>query len=173
MAAAADQEAKSQDNSRLQNAVTLLQESFSRTINDRKEFHPNTPYSVEGSKKAGVLLIVNELFGIYFRLNTLRLCKNLLRPVEGRNLHEQGTMGQVVTYKYYVGRLNLFEDNYKEAETGLEFAFSNCHRNAFRNKQSILRYLVPVKLLRGRLPSANCKSSVRDGRGCFLGVFSV
>jgi len=66
------------DHSKLQVAITLLQESYSKTFNDRKEFVPNASLSEEGSKKAGVLFIVNQLFSMYFRLNTLRLCKNLL-----------------------------------------------------------------------------------------------
>lgn len=64
---------------KVQSAVTLLQESFSKALNDRTEYRPNAPLDEEGSKKAGVLLIVNQLFSMYFRLNTLRLCKNLLR----------------------------------------------------------------------------------------------
>ena len=40
---------------------------------------PNEPFSEEGSKKAGVLYVVNQLFSMYFKLNTLRLCKNLLK----------------------------------------------------------------------------------------------
>ena len=109
-------------NANLQKAVTLLQESYSKTSNDRKEFRPDAPLDEEGSKKAGVLAIVNELFAIYFRLNTLRLCKNLLRPVESRKLHEQGSMSEMVTYKYYVGRIFLFEDQYEAAEQNLEYA---------------------------------------------------
>ena len=159
VAIAADAEANNpQDHAKLQNAVTLLQESFSRTFNDRKELFPDAPFDEDGSKKAGVLLIVNELFSIYFQLNTLRLCKNLVRPVEQKQLHQVGTMGQLVTYRYYVGRLNLFEDLYEEAEKNLEYAFNNCHKNAVHNKRCILRYLVPVKLYRGRLPSAQCES---------------
>jgi hypothetical protein len=97
-------------------------------------------------------------------LNTLRLCKNLLRPVETRKLHLQSTMGQMVTYRYYTGRLNLFEDQYAAAEENLEYALTHCHVNAVRNKKRILRYLVPVKLYRGRLPSAASKYfSVCDG----------
>lgn len=67
------------DNAKLENAVTLLQDSFSKTLNDRKEFVASAPLNEDGSKKAGVLYIVNQLFSMYFRLNTLRLCKNLLR----------------------------------------------------------------------------------------------
>eukprot|EP00551_Chaetoceros_affinis_P012038 CAMPEP_0203681956 /NCGR_PEP_ID=MMETSP0090-20130426/44268_1 /ASSEMBLY_ACC=CAM_ASM_001088 /TAXON_ID=426623 /ORGANISM="Chaetoceros affinis, Strain CCMP159" /LENGTH=405 /DNA_ID=CAMNT_0050550667 /DNA_START=67 /DNA_END=1284 /DNA_ORIENTATION=- len=142
------------DRARLQSAVTLLQESFSKTLNDRKEYTSNAPLSENGSKKAGVLYIVNLLFSMYFRLNTLRLCKNLLRPVETRNLHKLGdNMGDKVTYRYYVGRLHMFEDNYKEAEENLDYALLHCHKNATSNKKRILNYLIPVKLERGRLPT--------------------
>jgi tetratricopeptide (TPR) repeat protein len=166
----ADQEGQySTEQAKLQNAVNLLQESFSRTFNDRKPLpeqqhvNNNTPiYDADGSKKVGVLVIVNELFSIYFRLNTLRLCKNLVRPVETRNLHQHGsiTSAPLVTYRYYAGRLHLFEDQYAAAEECLEEALKHCYaKNAvgLRNKTRILRYLVPVKLYRGRLPSAASK----------------
>lgn len=159
LAIAADREDSSLDNKNLQKAVTLLQESFSRTFNDRKELRPGNTFDAEGSKKAGVLAIVNELFAIYFRLNTLRLCKNLVRPVESRKLHENGTMGQMVTYRYFTGRLALFEDQFELAEGNLEYAFHHCHKNATKNKKLILDYLIPVKLYRGRLPSAESKLS--------------
>jgi 5-methylcytosine-specific restriction endonuclease McrA len=144
---------KRNDHARLQSAVTLLQESFSKTLNDRSELVPGAPLSVDGSKKVGVLYIVNQLFAMYFRLNTLRLCKNLLRPVESRNLHKTGNMGDMVTYRYFVGRLNMFEDSYELAEENLSFALQHCHKDAVGNKKRILNYLIPVKLMRGRLPS--------------------
>lgn len=161
-AIAADVEAqKSEDsksgkeaNANLQKATSLLQESYSKTSNDRKEYRKDASLDEEGSKKAGVLTIVNELFAIYFRLNTLRLCKNLLRPVESRKLHEQAKMSEMVTYRYYVGRLFLFEDQYEAAETNLDYALKHCHKASVHNKRCILRYLVPVKLYRGRLPSS-------------------
>ena len=146
-------------NANLQKAVTVLQESYSKTSNDRREYRPGAALDdEEGSKKAGVLSIVNELFAIYFRLNTLRLCKNLLRPVESRKLHEQGKMSEMVTYRYYVGRLFLFEDQYQAAEENLDYALQHCHKDAVANKQRILRYLLPVKLYRGRLPSPKLMS---------------
>jgi hypothetical protein len=141
LAIAADLEESSLDNKKLQNAVTLLQESFSRTFNDRKEMKPGYSFDEDGSKKTGVLAIVNELFAIYFRLNTLRLCKNLVRPVESRKLHEQATMGQMVTYRFFTGRLALFEDQFALAEESLEYAFNNCHKNALKNKKLILHYV--------------------------------
>ena len=79
------------------------------------------------------------------------------RPVESRQLHTKGSKGDMVTYRYYVGRLNMFEDQYEVAEENLEYALVHCHKDAVANKRRILRYLVPVKLLRGRLPTAACK----------------
>ena len=154
LAVAADQEIASRDHAKLNAAALLLQESYSKSYNDRKELHPGAPYDEEGSKKAGVLFIVNELFKIYFRLNTLRLCKNVAKPTEAKKLHEQGTMAQMVTYKYFSGRLCLFEDNFVDAEQNLEYALTNCPNDAVHNKRCILRYLIPVKLYRGKLPTA-------------------
>jgi len=102
----------------------------------------------------GVLYIVNQLFSMYFKLNTLRLCKNLTKPVESRNIHQSGTMGEMVTYRYYVGRLNMFEDQYDLAEQNFDYALQHCHLSSVANKKRILNYLVPVKLLRGRLPTS-------------------
>lgn len=137
----------------LQGAVQILQDSYSKTFNDRTEYQPGAPFDSTGSKKAGVLSIVNELFAMYFRLNILRLCKNLIRPVESRKLHESGPMSQMVTYRFYIGRLNMYEDQHGIAEQNLDYAFRHCHRNAIGNKKRILRYLVPVKLYRGRFPT--------------------
>jgi len=138
----------------LQKAVPILQDSYSKTFNDRTEFQPGAPFDNVGSKQAGVLAIVNELFEMYFRLNILRLCKNLIRPVETKKLSEKGSMAEMVTYRYYLGRLSMFEDQHSSAETHLEFALLHCHKNATTNKKRILKYLIPVKLYRGRLPTS-------------------
>ena len=59
------------------------------------------------------------MFKIYFKANTLQLCGKLINVVEGPG----GTMSNlrvfpvcdVVMYKYYIGRLKMFEDRYEEA----------------------------------------------------------
>ena len=68
-------------------------------------------------------------------------------------MHLSGKKGDMVTYRYFVGRLMMFEDQYEIAEENLDYALQHCHKNALKNKRCILRYLVPVKLYRGRLPS--------------------
>ena len=54
-----------------------------------------------------------------------------------------------MTYSYYVGRLAVFDDDYKRAEEHLTYAFEHCSRHSPRNKRLALRYLVPVKLILG------------------------
>ena len=91
----------------------------------------------------------------------------IFRPVESRGIHESGTQGEMVTYRYYVGRLNMFEDQYDLAEKNFDYALRHCHRSAVANKKRILNYLVPVKLLRGRLPTSKCKN-VHSSYWCSL-----
>lgn len=94
---------------------------------------------------------MNVSIKIYFRLNTLRLCKNLIRTVDSRQVCTPGSLrlllpavaacpplyiacllltwlppsspaqfadfdafpaSQRVTYKFYVGRLAVFDENY-------------------------------------------------------------
>jgi len=156
---------------------------------------PNNP-----GKKLAALDIVNVSFKIYFRLNTLRLCKNLIRTVESRQFQSfesvrrrptlswlsslsdacgLGTLrpsrstshalrrsffpfprpqfptSQKVTYKFYEGRLAVFDENYEEAQEALTYALTHCHASAKKNIALILKYLIPVGLLLGRLPSGS------------------
>ena len=58
----------------------------------------------------------------------------------------------MVAYQFYLGRLNVFEEKYVEAESCLDYAFRHCHRSSVGNKRRILQFLVPVKLLHSRFP---------------------
>jgi len=106
-------------------------------------------------KKAASLSIINELFKIYFKLNTLHLCNRLIKAVENPSFQafEQFPKAQKVTYKYYEGRLSVFGDDHVSAEKQLGYALKHCHRSHTSNKRRILRYLIAIRLLSGKLPS--------------------
>ena len=65
--------------------------------------------------------MTNVLFKIYFKLNTLQLCSKLINVVErpgpacATDAYRCFPVADVVAYKYYVGRLKMFEDRYEEA----------------------------------------------------------
>jgi len=144
---------KNSNQAKFDQATTNVRDSFSFTINDRVEYHSGSPFDTHGSKKSGVLAIVNELFSMYFRINNLKGCKNIIALVKSKGLQEKGTLAAMTTYRYYIGRLNLYEDNLESAETHLDYAFQHCHKNSVNNKRRILKYLVPIKVYRGRLPT--------------------
>jgi len=61
-------------------------------------------------------------------------------------------LSQTVSYQFYLGRLSIFEEQYSKAEGCLDFAFAHCHKRAISNKRRVLQYLIPVKLLLGKIP---------------------
>ena len=63
-------------------------------------------------KKLALLEIINTLFKVYFQLNTLRLCKTLINAVNSKQFLEFDLFpaSQRVTYRYYTGRLNIFDE---------------------------------------------------------------
>ena len=106
-------------------------------------------------KKTPQLHVVNALFKVYFELNALHLCKNLINAVNLPTFlpFDSFPKSEKVTYNFYVGRLAVFEDAYERAEKHLTYAFAKCHKSSKKNIRLILRYLIPVKLILGILPS--------------------
>lgn len=100
--------AKGEKADRLQEAARILNRSFTITITDRA--------AIESSKKWGALAVINELFKVYFKMNNLRLCTNLIRAVDGTGFppFDDFPMSQKVTYKYYVGRLSMLNANFTQ-----------------------------------------------------------
>lgn len=46
----------------------------------------------------------------------------------------------------------MFDNNLRDAEEYLKYAFEHCHRDSQKNKRQILIYLIPVKMLLGQMP---------------------
>ena len=80
------------------------------------------------AKKLASLDLVVSLFRVYFALNTLRLCKNLIAAVGSRQFAPFGSFpaSQRVTYKYFCGRLAIFDEAYVEADEHLSYCLSRC-----------------------------------------------
>ena len=113
-------------------------------------------------KRLATLRIANALFKVYFKLNTLRLCKNIIRAIDAKNFvpFEAFPKGQRVTYMYFTGRLAIFDDRFVDAEQKLAYAFQHTPARYRRNRRLIARYLLPVKLLLGQLPSRRMRAQL-------------
>ncbi|KAI9601015.1 hypothetical protein H4Q26_000812 [Puccinia striiformis f. sp. tritici PST-130] len=135
---------KGQKPVKLAEAARLIQVGFGLCCSDRS--------STGDTKKLGVLYMASLLFKIYFKLNSTALCKNVIRGVENAGLSDgfQIPIAHRVTYRYYMGVLSFLQEDYEKAEEHLYFAFNNCHRNKHKNRNLIMNYLVPLRLLNGK-----------------------
>jgi len=128
-------------------AQEILTRFFSNMIIDRSP--------LRCSKKKGCLFVINHLLKIYFKIKSLRLCNNLINTVNNKNSMpplSSFPKAQTVTYNYYLGRLQVFEEEYDKAGETLMEAFTHCHRDQKKNKRRILQFLIPVRLLLGHYP---------------------
>jgi hypothetical protein len=105
-------------------------------------------------KTRACLLVANHLFKLYFHLNNLRMIPSLLRTINSQGFPPLSSfpISQLVTHKFYVGRLELLQGNYAAATEALSFAFRRCPRAAYANKKACLLFLIPLQLLHGCLP---------------------
>ena len=59
---------------------------------------------------------------------------------------EYPVLDQVV-FRYFSGRLAMLQENFDKAEEHLACAFRMCPLRAVRQRQKILTYLIPVRLM--------------------------
>lgn len=132
---------------KMDEAARILQKAFTATSSDQEK-GPK-------SKRVGTLECVNQLFRVYFQINALRLCTNLMRVVSAPNAldFDEYPAAHRVTYKYYVGRLHLYEDRCEEAVECLQYALDRIPKEYEVNRRRVLLYLIPAKILRGSTPS--------------------
>lgn len=60
---------------------------------------------------------------------------------------------QRVTYLYYLGRYLFANNLFYPAHIALQAAYEQCHRQAFKQRNLILTYLIPCNIIMGRFPS--------------------
>ena len=140
------QHTKTKSGELLEKAADTLMSFFRVCASDNRA-------AMEDSKKWGMLYLINQLFKIYFKINKLHLCKPLIRAFDALPIKDQFGVAQLVTYKYYVGKKFMFDNDFKSAEEYLTFAFQHCHRQSRKNKRLILICLIPVKMLLGHMPT--------------------
>lgn len=133
---------------KMEQVERILKRAFSVTNNDRRDVS-------DSSRRVGTLAVINQLLKVYFKLNNLRLCSNIIRAVDAPNFPDFETtfpVSQRVTYKYFVGRLHLYDERIPEAVEALQYAFDRTP-DAYRpQKRMQLLYLVPARLHTGYLP---------------------
>ncbi|KAK3005065.1 hypothetical protein RJ639_017402 [Escallonia herrerae] len=108
----------------------------------------------KGPKRVGALYVTCQLFKVYFKLGTVHLCRSVIRSIETARIFEfeEFPIRDKVTYMYYTGRLEVFNENFPAADHKLSYALTHCNPRSEANIRMILKYLIPVKLSIGILP---------------------
>ncbi|KAK6944834.1 Proteasome component (PCI) domain [Dillenia turbinata] len=108
----------------------------------------------KGPKRVGALYVTCQLFKIYFKLGTVHLCRSVIRSIETARIFdfEEFPARDKVTYMYYTGRLEVYNENFPAADHKLSYALIHCNPQNEANIRMILKYLIPVKLSIGILP---------------------
>ncbi|ESW26657.1 hypothetical protein PHAVU_003G137300 [Phaseolus vulgaris] len=111
----------------------------------------------KGSKRVGALYVTCQLFKIYFKLGTVHLCRSVIRSIETARIFdfEEFPKRDKVTYMYYTGRLEVFNENFSAADYKLSYALKYCNPQSTANIRMILKHLIPVKLSIGILPKSS------------------
>ncbi|KOS43215.1 hypothetical protein ACN38_g5853 [Penicillium nordicum] len=130
-------------NANLEEAARVINRMFTLCLSDRAP--------IEESRKWGIYNMTNLLFKTYFKINSVGLTKNLLRAIKASSadLPSPGSFpkSHIVTFEYYVGVIHFLDENYAEAEEHLTWAWKMCHRDAIKNRELILTYLIPCHLV--------------------------
>ncbi|KAJ3333503.1 COP9 signalosome (CSN) subunit [Gonapodya sp. JEL0774] len=132
----------------LEEAYRTLTKMFSLCANDRS--------SLDRSRKWGTYYIVNLLFKICYRLGKQNLAITFAKVLKSGDLPplERFPASHRIEFYYYSGMLTFLDEQFDTAEDRLGSAASHCLRRAKRNKRYlILTYLIPVRILRGTVPS--------------------
>lgn len=133
---------------KLESAEPILKRAFTVVNNDRRDIGDN-------SRRIGVLGIMNQLLRVYFTINNLGLCNNVIKTTTQPNFpqFEEFPLPHRITYKFYEGRYKFYEDKFAEAVTSLQYALARTLPKSMENRRRILLYLIPAQILTGRLPS--------------------
>mmetsp|Transcript_21406 Transcript_21406/g.46870 ORF Transcript_21406/g.46870 Transcript_21406/m.46870 type:complete len:411 (-) Transcript_21406:585-1817(-) len=108
-------------------------------------------------KRTASVAVACIMFKVYFKLNTINNCKNVAKSVDVTlkvyDVFDSAAAAHRVTFRYYTGRLAAYDEDFDTADKHLSYAYAMCHRDATQNQRKILRYLIPIKMLLGVLPS--------------------
>lgn len=144
---AAEGASKRQDQQKWQKCVEQVRQLVRYfQVSSRKQVYETLQY--------GLFFVVNHLFKIYFKMNQISAIPMTMRPL--KRFESQLSMfpkKDTVTYRFLVGKYQVINEQYKEAEESLEYCFKHCHKDHVANKRRILQLLIPLRLLSGRFPS--------------------
>ncbi|CAG0923690.1 unnamed protein product [Notodromas monacha] len=157
---------------RLTFMLMKLTDSRGSAVRDEEETSKHNPYSkasdtimvafricaADGrtadneSKRVGMMGLVNQMIRIYSKGELWEMYRPLIRALDPFSTKMTFPVGQMVTYRYFVGQKLVFDGDFRKAAEYLTYAFERCLKTSVANKRKILMYLLPAKMILGQMP---------------------
>ncbi|EER28869.1 hypothetical protein CPC735_035750 [Coccidioides posadasii C735 delta SOWgp] len=145
----ADAEGATEKVTLVEKSANVVREAFIRCLTDRT----GTLGRPEG-KRIGIYLLANLCLKLLFKCGKLRNAEQMFASINAQSPPlSYFPASQRVTYLYYLGRY-LFSNNlFYPAQTALQSAYDQCHKQAVSQRRLILTYLISCNIILGRFPS--------------------
>lgn len=136
----------------VEQSANVVREAFIKCLTDRSGT-PGIHGKPEG-RRIGIYLMANLCLKLLFQCGKLRNAEQMFASISAQSPPlAYFPASQRVTYLYYLGRY-LFSNNlFFPAQVTLQAAYDQCHRQALKQRQLILTYLIPCNMIMGRFPS--------------------
>ncbi|MCJ1284655.1 hypothetical protein MMC26_003990 [Xylographa opegraphella] len=105
-------------------------------------------------RRIGIYLLGNICLKLFFHCRKLRSAEFVFNSINQNSpplFHFAAA--QRVTYLYYLGRYHFANNHFFRAQSALQAAYDQCHREAVKQRRSILVYLITSNIILGRFPS--------------------
>ncbi|KAK6194225.1 pre-rRNA processing [Pestalotiopsis sp. IQ-011] len=141
-----------EEKSIIDKAAEVMQRVFTSCLTDRTSDRLSRP---EG-KKVGVYTFANITLKLLFACRKTYLAKTIFMNITAKSPPLSFyPAAQRVTYLYYLGRFHFINNHYGHAAQCLEQAYLQTPPAFQRQRELILSYLIPSKMILGYLPSPN------------------
>lgn len=130
-------------------------ETLFRKINQANNYSGNQ--SDVDTRKLGANFLALQIIRVQFALNKFKSCDRFFNFFD-KNQQEGILLTMMpkswrVNVAYYKGRYHMYNNNFQLARTELNSALDLCHKDYLKNKQRILKYLIPVEMNKGIYPT--------------------
>jgi|TARA_R110002003_G_scaffold433_11_gene19778 hypothetical protein len=154
-------------------AANVVRQAFITCLNDRNTVPGGIKDGKPDGKKVGIYKMANICLRILFQAGKPESCETIFRNIMNSSpplrIYDAA---ERVTFLYYLGRYNFANTQFYAAQLVLQEAWDHCyaHRDCYKQRRSILIYLVASNIILGRFPTENVYR-LEEARG-FREVFT-
>lgn len=131
----------------MEQVLELLKDALSIVSNDQRSIEYK-------SRRIATLTVLNQLLKVYFNTNELSQCSSIVGLTQETTFSfKQFPIEQQVVFKFYEGRLALYNCHYSEAVNSLSDALAHIPVSETTQRRRVLLFLIPAKIMTGLLPS--------------------